>query len=1091
MDIGSLSSNQIAAYRKDMERSQGLWNAYYSGMTPEVKRAASETVMGLESIQRPSVPVNGTQEPSINSNFGTSPTATSTVPFSDSEYSNIADTPLSDFSISQNAGRSKSSQATAASMDRDTFNRIYEATGKNIPTTVKVNGMDIPSSSFMDSVDSMLPDSIEDLTFISDQARELENADLLEDQLRAIGKINERMETQISPQMLGYGSEKSGPLKINIQLFASSVKRKLEWLELSSRPEGPHIGDFLKRHMQGIDDNSELGRILKENAVGTPARPDSVVADEAAELISTEAKRNSLYNKIMNLEEGQALSDKEVVAAKRMIREFTESGDYDKAVNLIRGADRSGTESGRALRQFGNTLATDPEGVLRRASRSMREGFDAAHFAGAADQVDDFISRFSRRVQKATEGRSITSDDILRALDDSISSASSKQIGKLIGKNKKALAERIYEAVNNGALDNDDLRHAFYNALNFPQLSSETARRLVELSKKAEGLADYSKEQAQVFEEIYQTIADEIPMSALEKWQSWRKFAMLSNPKTHLKNMASNAAMRGVRKVTDTLSAWLEKVFIRDPSKRTKSLFWKGSEHGKRILPQVNEAAERAVMEMGNVGKFDISDSAILKHRKMFKDKGLRKGVNFASSLNSKLLEGEDVLSFRPIFRDTLGQYMTARGLTDVTDEAYKYAFDASLEAVFRADNALNDAISSLKRSNHKITREIVDMVVPFSKTPSNLIVQAVEYSPVGLAKSGVDLVLSLSGKSGKEAAEIINEFSKGLVGTGLSVLGFYLGRSGLINTKYSQGKKQQAAADVDGELENSIDFFGTNVSIDWIQPAAFPLIFGAVIGQSSADGDTDVAGAILDGADSIFELSMLQSISELFNSESISEGLSTVPANAISQSIPTVMGQIARSVDPIQRRVKGDSFLETSFNTVTSKIPWATTLLEPRTDLWGNEVRRNKTENPALNAFNQLINPFSVKSATYQDDPVTQMLLQIYKDSKDSNALPSFPTDTVEHPLSLKEYTQYAQTVGDAQRDAVEELLREIQSKNPRYKFSKKTEQNGKEKTVTYKKHWDEMTADEKAKILDRVFSEAKTDAEDELDKFVKGAFQ
>ena len=45
-----------------------------------------------------------------------------------------------------------------------------------------------------------------------------------------------------------------------------------------------------------------------------------------------------------------------------------------------------------------------------------------------------------------------------------------------------------------------------------------------------------------IYDDICQHIADQIPATLLDKWNSWRYLAMLCSLRTHLKNIAGNIA---------------------------------------------------------------------------------------------------------------------------------------------------------------------------------------------------------------------------------------------------------------------------------------------------------------------------------------------------------------------------------------------------------------------------------------------------------------------------------------------------------------------------------------------------------------------
>ena len=91
-----------------------------------------------------------------------------------------------------------------------------------------------------------------------------------------------------------------------------------------------------------------------------------------------------------------------------------------------------------------------------------------------------------------------------------------------------------------------------------------------------------------------------------------------------------------------------------------------------------------------------------------------------------------------------------------------------------------------------------------------------------------------------------------------------------------------------------------------------------------------DVFGAVMDGTDSLFEMTMLQSLYDILGGydAGASGTMMSVGENVVSQSVPTLVGQLARAIDPVQRKTKGDSDFETIVNQVAAKIPGLTYLL-------------------------------------------------------------------------------------------------------------------------------------------------------------------
>lgn len=71
-DITKLSPQQLQDYKNDMKHSKMLWEGYFAAVPDEVKRNASASVIGLASINSPHLPLNGAQDPLINSSTGES-----------------------------------------------------------------------------------------------------------------------------------------------------------------------------------------------------------------------------------------------------------------------------------------------------------------------------------------------------------------------------------------------------------------------------------------------------------------------------------------------------------------------------------------------------------------------------------------------------------------------------------------------------------------------------------------------------------------------------------------------------------------------------------------------------------------------------------------------------------------------------------------------------------------------------------------------------------------------------------------------------------------------------------------------------------
>ena len=1023
----------------------------------------------------------------------------------------------------------------AAPMSKEEFYNSYNSMARDIPKgKINFGGKTMSVAEYADMVDTNLPDTKPEL--------ESRISNLERIKRRISGRGGEARNGVHGSRNAAHQTKSTGSqtLPVNIQLFAEenvsqryrsrgasqaleidaqlyAAKRKLTYLELAQGEEGVVPRGFVQSILQKNTPLStdEILEYLRQNPETYTVKPDAVKFANADRLIDTDRKKVDLYNRVVSAKPGTLLlNDEEVEAVKKLAEEYLKQGDTQKSANLIIGLSRTGTEAGRALRSYGFKDLTSPEGVIRAADDAVRQGIDNKAFKGASDALDDFADKVRGKVESGAGKQAIGTADrvasVEGAIQDSIDEITDNRLRKLFKKkgNTRSMAERIVEAIDQGAFNNETLKSTFAESLGLPSLDEDTVSKLVELAKRAGEAVDYSQEQADIFEEIYETLAKKVPMTALEKWESWRKTGMLSNIKTHLKNIGANAFMYPIRKIDAGLANILERIIMRgdDAAKRTRSVFWRQSEHGRKIRNIVDSATDRARMEIQNIGKYNTSNNAILRARDTFSSKHMQ-WFNKLSKANSRLMEAEDMLFFVPAFRDNLGQIMTARGLTEVTDEVYDLAFRRAGEAVFRGKNAISTAISQLKNNAGGLGRTLLDTVIPFTDTPANILISSIQHSPVEAGVVLADIVKKGLGKSGIETAEIIDKAAKSMSGTLLLAAGIYGAASGIITTKFSHSGKRGKAGQIEGNQENALHIGNTSISFDWLQPASTPLIVGARLYELAegvdskefkekttfdkiTEGASNFASVITGGLNAVFEQSFLQSISDLFASygdedQTVENVISTLASSAATQSIPTAVGQLARTVDPIQRKTTGNDITQTFLNQVASRLPGASTMLEPQLDAFGQEVRRSNADSWIENAFNQFVNPSNVSHALYTDDDAVQEMMRVFQATDDTRALPSIVESTEEKPVTVREITEEQKRVGAASKAALDELM----NNERRIKLTENyTNAYGKEKQRTYLKYWNEMTDEEKVKVLARIFADAKQDPDKYIDDLMKG---
>ncbi len=576
------------------------------------------------------------------------------------------------------------------------------------------------------------------------------------------------------------------------------------------------------------------------------------------------------------------------------------------------------------------------------------------------------------------------------------------------------------------------------------KIKGDKAYKNVKFTRKMQGeiLKTYKKDgsydQAELnkaVESVKQQIADQMQVTAMEKINAWRYLSMLGNPKTHIRNLVSNIAMKGTLAVKNTLARTIED--IAPIKNQTKT--W------KRATNDVKEFAKKTTIEMKDVISDDNKygeDTGIKAKRDIFKNKIL----NGVYEFNSELLSKEDWWFSKGAFNNSLAEFLTANGIRTKEDirknrklieKAKAYATEQSQIATFRQYSWLANKIRDIESKN--IGTEIaVGSIIPFKKTPINIAKAGLSYSPLGFAKTlTYDMKQVASGKM--EASQLIDNLSQNVTGTGLAMIGYLLASAGFLNGGGEEDKEGQYDYQL-GEQKYSISFGGNTYSLSWLSPVAMPLFVGAnayeqLVEGKEWSGDV-VVETLAQTLDPLSEMSFLSGLDTVLSSydsgfEKFAGIGKSMLQNYASQFIPTLSSQVATVLDDKKRstKVAGDSdfkFFDETLNQLMYKIPFLREILEPTTDIWGNEVKQN--ENLLTRAFETFIAPYSRKESIATD--IDAELKNLHAISGEDGVIPHIPYNYVnyekeKYEMSASEYTNFKKTYGQTANSLLEDLFR------------------------------------------------------------------
>lgn len=547
-------------------------------------------------------------------------------------------------------------------------------------------------------------------------------------------------------------------------------------------------------------------------------------------------------------------------------------------------------------------------------------------------------------------------------------------------------------------------------------------------------------------DELLQDIANQVPVTLLDKWNAWRYLSMLGNPRTHIRNLTGNAVFGTTVRIKDVIAtameATAEKAGLIDASQRTKTL---------KVNKAYREFAESDWQEYGsNVddgGRYNPSD-VIRDKQRIFKNKvleGARK-ANFAA------LEKGDEVFLKGHYIRALSGYLQARGidLDTITekqlDDARAYATKEAQKATFHDANAVASALARFSRrvsdkDASMLVRSgaaLVEGILPFKKTPINILARGIEYSPLGLIKQLTYGVYQL--KNGNiNATQFIDGLASGTTGTGLAVLGYFLASCGVAIGGLGWTDEDDEYDELNGHQAYSLEFGDVSYTVDWMAPASLPFFIGVeLFGQiSENEGLTfeSVIDAFKGVFEPIFEMSMLSGINDVLKTARTEDNAITAAvAQAIwsyfTQAVPTLSGQIARTVDGTRRTTYAEKDngipdgIEKKWQKLLAKVPLASFLSPAYIDAYG---QTEKTDNVFMRLFANMLSPGYV-STVYEDD-VTAELKRLHG-ATGKNVYSTAISDTYyvggeSHQMTVAEYELVAAQAGQFEKMAVSELVR------------------------------------------------------------------
>lgn len=573
-------------------------------------------------------------------------------------------------------------------------------------------------------------------------------------------------------------------------------------------------------------------------------------------------------------------------------------------------------------------------------------------------------------------------------------------------------------------------------------------------------------------DKIYQDIGSQLPSSPADRWNAWRYLSMLGNPRTHVRNILGNVFFAPVVFAKNRVGAAMEAAAYQISGGKTgRSKAIVGLSKGDRALYRAAFAdfgnMENVIMDGQKLSDAARMNKSIREGQVVFKH---LKALEAFRKANGRRLDAEDAWFCKRYYANALASYAKKNGISaemivrngDGLAAARAYAIREAQRGTYRDVNAFSQMVTGIgnagRNSKNAFARAgnlLMQGVLPFKKTPANILARGVEYSPLGFLTSIAAYAKEVR-RSGitvdeRQAAgiKLMDGLSAGLTGTGLMALGFLMAGQGWLRGHGSDDDKERRQEETNGHQAYSLEAGGVSVTLDWVAPEALPVFAGAnlyEIASSMKNGDwengpqmKDYIKAITQLSDPMVEMSMLSGVADVIQSAAYAKNqdesvlaaiLKSAAASYVTQALPTLFGQIERVSEDLRYTpfIDKTAFLSTDLqrtvSKASSKIPGWDYNQVPYIDAWGREEESGTLLKRAGHNF---LNP--AYTSKIEEGPLEKELMRVYKKTGDGGCFPSraetsFKVNGENRYLNQREYLDYARKKGQWSREYVQALI-------------------------------------------------------------------
>lgn len=815
----------------------------------------------------------------------------------------------------------------------------------------------------------------------------------------------------------------------------------------------------------------EFGEVVRPYANEVFQRAQKIVGASAKHISEGKLERaNDAFNRLS----GQAAADKEALvqlgATVRKALEDVKNGQLDEdALQTIRDMSQE---------IVSNAKPTKPMPDEQRFLQSVRS---------LAKKLSDVETE---KVEPSQASREIKK--LLQTLSDIENESKPKQVREPL--DSKALDELAYGLAERAKPSMAEKVAKSYIRKNEGRLDPADIKMITDLASEVSALSGKAQQEAS---QDLQAVLNNLERSSIaRKLSSAQYLTMLLNPKTQIRNIVGNELMYRLERMSRILATPIDIAYSKITGKDRTITFRRGPEIWSNFFTPTKDyiqglitgakAGWRGVNPEGIQSKYDIGGPAF------------RSKLNPLTYLEKTLgatLKGFDYASYNRAVNQRLNEmaYLDAinngvKGTANIRNHMQTYLtnLDDNISAIAKKygdyvtlqdSNFVSQGLTGLKRWLNKASTVNMssefgagNLVVPFAKTPANILLRAIDYSPAGVLKAISQAYQAVASKdTDLTRSDVIDSVSRAVFGTGIGALAWWLADKGVIrgqaskdkdvrNLETQQGLKEfqlngsalqrMMGAVVSGNMQDideaaKLQPGDVQWTYSWAQPASVPIAVGSNIAQSTKEGASGLqtaADAAWSGLNTILDTSVLSGIQQAFQTNPGEDNTAkSIAMNLVKQIpsmfTPAIVNQVNQLIDNKVRETYSPDTMQSWLNPSEAKVPGLAQKLPQRVGTFGQPQTRPS------DFFDVFFNP--ADRTKYQPTSEARFVIDLLKETGDERIAPRTATKTISGKaigssetksvkLTGEQYTRLQSIIG-------QDLAQRINKINPNLSTDKK----------------------------------------------------